>query len=69
MQLCNEAAINLRADPMSTRCNSKPIVFQVHERREELPSSDGWRLSSDGGALLLQEADNMFGIAGRRYYM
>ncbi len=50
---------------MSTGCNSKPIVFQGHGRREVKANCDGWRLSSDGDALLLREADNVFGVTGR----
>ena len=50
---------------MSTECNGTPIVFQVHGRREVTASFDGGRLSSDGGALLLREADNVFGVTGR----
>lgn len=50
---------------MSTECNATPIVFQGHGRREVTASFDGGRLSSDGGALLLREADNVFGVTGR----
>ena len=50
---------------MLTECNGTPIVFQAHGRREVTASFDGGRLSSDGGALLLREADNVFGVTGR----
>ncbi len=50
---------------MSTERNGTPIVFQVHGRREVRASFDGGRLSPDGGALLLREADNVFGVSGR----
>ena len=50
---------------MWTGCNGNPIVFQGHGRREVTASFDGGRLSSDGGALLLREADNVFGVTGR----
>ena len=50
---------------MSTGCNGNPIVFQGHGRREVTARFDGGRLSSDGGALLLREADNVFGVTGR----
>ena len=49
---------------MSTGCNCKPIVFQGHGRRVVTASCDGWRHSSDGGALLLREAGNVFGVTG-----
>ena len=41
---------------MLTECNGTPILFQAHGRRE---------VTADGGALLLREADNVFGVAGR----
>ena len=47
---------------MLTECNGTPIVFQAHGRREVTASFDGGRLSSDGGALLLREADKVFGV-------
>ena len=50
---------------MSTECNGKPISFQGHGSREVTASFDGGKLSSDGGELLPQEADNAFGITGR----
>ena len=50
---------------MSTWCSGKPIVFQRHGRRDVTASFDGGRFSSDGGALLLREADNVFGVTGR----
>ena len=49
---------------MSTECNGKPIVFQGHHRREITASFDGGRLSSCSDALLLREADNVFGVTG-----
>ena len=49
---------------MSKECNGKPIVFQGHGRREMTASFDGGRLSSYGDALLLREADNVFGVTG-----
>lgn len=50
---------------MSTECNGKPIAFQGHCRRDLTARFDGGRLSSDGGALPLREADNVFGVTDR----
>ena len=50
---------------MQTQCNSARMVFQGHGRREVVADFDGGRLSSDGGALLLREADGVFGVTRR----
>ena len=50
---------------MSRECNGKPISFRGHGSGEVTASFNGGRLSSDGGELLPQEADNAFGITGR----
>ena len=63
MQLRQEVTYNRRADHKSTGCNGKPIVFQGHGGREVTASFDGGRFSSDGGALLLHEADKVFGVS------
>ena len=50
---------------MQTRCNSARMAFQGHGRREVVADFDGGQLSSDGGALLLREADGVFGVSRR----
>ena len=55
--------IQPEADSKSTGCNGKPIVFQGHGRREVTASFEGGRFSPDGGALLLHEADKVFGVS------
>lgn len=41
---------------MRTRCNGAPVGFNRHGRRDVTADSDGGRLSTDAGAVLLREA-------------
>ena len=50
---------------MQTECIKREVVFQGHGRRGVTARFDGGRLSSDGGALLLREADGVFGVTRR----
>ncbi len=50
---------------MQTQCNADRIDFNHHGRREVTGAFDGGRLSSDGGALLLREADLLTGLTRR----
>ena len=47
---------------MLTHCKSNQIEFQGLGRRKVQAAFDGGHISSDGGALLLREADRRFGI-------
>ncbi len=50
---------------MHTQCNSPDIEFNRHGRREVTAAFDGGRMSSDGGALLLREADRVADVTRR----
>jgi len=50
---------------MRTVRNTGKMVFQPHGRRKVEDVFDGGRVSSDGGALLLREADLAFGVTER----
>src|SRR5947209_3107841 len=50
---------------MSTECNSPDLVFQPLGAREVVGRFDGGTISSDGGCLLLGEADRLAGIQQR----
>ena len=47
---------------METQCNSAYLDFPMLGRREVLADFDGGAISSDGGALLLREAERLTGI-------
>jgi Transposase DDE domain group 1 len=46
---------------MTTQCNKPPLVFQPLGHREVLSCFDGGTISSDGGCLLLGEAERLTG--------
>lgn len=48
-----------------TQCAQEPIRFQGPGRRQVVARFDGGRMSSDGGALLLQVADRVLDVVGR----
>ena len=48
-----------------TQCPRDSFGFQAAGRREIIGRFDGGRMSSDGGALLLREADKVLDLAGR----
>ncbi len=50
---------------MMTQCVRDPIVFRGAGRREVIGRFDGGRMSSDGGALLLGDADKVVGLSAR----
>lgn len=50
---------------MGTECTATQMEFQGVGRRKVVASFDGGHLSSDGGALLLREADERFGVTRR----
>ena len=50
---------------MQTEFSSLQLVFEGLGKRRVVGKFDGGRMISDGGALLLREADRLFGITGR----
>ena len=48
-----------------TQCVRDPVVFGVAGRREVIGRCDGGRMSADGGALLLRDADKVVGLSAR----
>ena len=50
---------------MQTECTSKQLSFERFGRREVAGRFDGGWMTSDGGALLLREADQLFDVSGR----
>ncbi len=48
-----------------TQCVRDPVVFRGAGRREVIGRFDGGRMSSDGGALLLRDADKVVGLSAR----
>ena len=48
-----------------TRCAQEPIRFQGPGRRQVVARFDGGRMSSGGGALLLQAAGRVLDVVGR----
>ena len=47
---------------MKTQCNEQLFAFQAQNRREVVAKFDGGTISTDGGALLLREAERLTGI-------
>jgi len=47
---------------METQCNEQLFNFQAQNRREVVAKFDGGTISTDGGALLLREAERLTGI-------
>ncbi len=45
-----------------TECNTQPLLFQPHGRREVVAGFDGGTITSDAGGLLLREVEQRFGI-------
>ena len=50
---------------MQTECTSKQLSFERFGHREVAGCFDGGWMTSDGGALLLREADRLFDVSGR----
>ena len=50
---------------MKTECKTKQIEFQELGRREVIGKFDGGMITSDGGGLLLREAERRARIVGR----
>ena len=50
---------------MQTECTSKQLSFEHFGRREVAGRFDGGWMTSDGGVLLLREADRLFDVSGR----
>jgi hypothetical protein len=50
---------------MQTQCNAQQLEFSSVEKRRVVAAFDGGRISSDGGALLLQQADRRLGLLDR----
>ncbi len=50
---------------MQTECTPKQLEFEALGRRRVVGAFDGGRMTSDGGALLLREADRLFDVTGR----
>lgn len=49
---------------METQCNGMLFDFQGQNRREVVATFDGGTITTDGGALLLQEVERLTGIIG-----
>jgi hypothetical protein len=47
---------------METQCNEQLFTFQAQNRRDVVATFDGGTISTDGGALLLREAERLTGI-------
>ena len=50
---------------MQTECSSPQLVFEGLGKCQVVGKFDGVRMTSDGGALLLREADRLFDVTGR----
>ena len=50
---------------METHCTKEQLVFEGLGRRSVVAAFDCVRLTSDGGVLLLREADRLFDVTGR----
>ncbi len=50
---------------MQTECTPQQLEFEAPGRRRVVGAFDGGRMTSDGGALLLREADRLFDVTGR----
>ena len=50
---------------METHCTTEQLAFEHLGRRSVVGAFDGGRLTSDGGVLLLREADRLFGVTAR----
>jgi hypothetical protein len=48
-----------------TECNQKEFPFEAHFSRQVVGRFDGSRLTTDGGGLLLRQADRKIGLLGR----
>lgn len=48
-----------------TECNREPLLFSSLNRQQIVADFDGGRLTSDGGGLLLREADLQLGLTGQ----
>ena len=54
-----------RATPATTDDNLLPFAFPAVERKKVTAAFDGGRLSSDGGVMLLSQAERRLGLAER----
>ena len=50
---------------METQCNEGLFVFQAQNRRDVVATFDGGTVSTDGGALLLREAERWWSTLQR----
>ena len=50
---------------MATHCTARQLEFEGLARRRVVAGFDGGRMTSDGGALLLREADRLFRVTQR----
>ncbi len=50
---------------MATHCTARQLEFEGLARRRVVAKFDGGRMTSDGGALLLREADSLFNVTER----
>ena len=50
---------------MATHCTAPQLEFEGLARRRIVAKFDGGRMTSDGGALLLREADRLFHVTQR----
>ena len=50
---------------MTTQCTPQQLEFEGLGRRQIVAGFDGGRMTTDGGALLLREADRLFNVTQR----
>ena len=50
---------------MAAQCTARQLEFEGLGRRRIVAKFDGGRMTSDGGALLLREADHLFNVTQR----
>ena len=48
-----------------TECNQSAFTFEAHFSRQVVAQFDGAQMSTEGGALLLREADHKIGLLKR----
>ena len=48
-----------------TQCNQDSFEFEAHFSRDLVARFDGGTMTSDGGALLLQQTDRRLNLLGR----
>jgi Transposase DDE domain group 1 len=55
----------MEARPMPTDCISPQLAFEAFEGRQVVGGFDGGAVTSNGGAVLLREADRAIGLTAK----